>query len=160
MQSQSPCSWLLTQTYVCDRPAKMRDRMRTRTEGILPDTHAYHASMHSQRHTLSADNRENNFRVFCRRERFSGPSRLSRAPKDVRCGSKAPSCSASHVLLRSSSRILGAPTLKVHKYFGGGGMVQEVLERPRGPRRANSAATQPAVVLLRCLCGVGVSLMV
>jgi hypothetical protein len=137
----------------------MRDRVRP--EGSLPDTHAYHASMHSQRHTLSADNRENNFRVFSRRERLSGPARLSRAPKDVRCGSKAPSCSASHVLLRSSRRILGAPTLsKVRKYFGGGGMVQEVLERPRGPRRANSAASQPAVVLLRCLCGVGVSLMV
>lgn len=95
--------------------AKMRDRMRTRPEWVLLDAHACRASMHSQWRTISAEQgfahrQKRIFVFFVRQERFSRAARLSRSPKTARCSAKAPSCSVSHLLLRSSRRI----PLRVH----------------------------------------------
>ncbi len=56
-----------------------------------------------------------NFRVFCpSRAVFQGCS-ISEDPRKLRCSAKAPSCSVSHLLRRSSRRILFACIFKVHK---------------------------------------------
>ena len=62
--------------------AKMRDQIRTRPEGVLLDAHACRASMHSQRHTFSAEQGiahrlKSIFVFFERQERFSSAARLS-----------------------------------------------------------------------------------
>ena len=86
--------------------AKMRDRIRTRPEGVLLDTHACSSSMHSQRHTFSAEQvfahrHKRIFVFFVPQEGFSRAARLdprklravaqklSRSPKTARCSAKA-----------------------------------------------------------------------
>ena len=121
--------------------AKMRDRIRTRPEGVLLDTHACRSSMHSQRHTFSAEQvfahrHKRIFVFFVPQEGFSRAARLdprklravaqklSRSPKTARCSAKAQSCSSSHVLRRSSRRIIFACIFFTSTDLGGGGLVQ------------------------------------
>ena len=107
----------------------MRDRIRTRPEGVLLDTHACRSSMHSQRHTFSAEQvfahrHKRIFVFFVPQEGFSRAARLSRSPKTARCSAKAQSCSSSHVLRRSSRRIIFACIFFTSTDLGGGGLVQ------------------------------------
>jgi hypothetical protein len=92
--------------------AKMRERRRTRPEWVLLDDHACRASTHSHRHTFSTEqgfaHRQKRIFVFFVKSGFPGLIDLRRSPKTACCSEKAPSCSVSHLLRRSSSRILFA----------------------------------------------------
>jgi hypothetical protein len=67
--------------------AKMRDRIRTRPEWVLLDAHACRASMHSQRHTISAEQgfahrQKRIFVFFVRQDRFSRAARSQQIPEN------------------------------------------------------------------------------
>jgi hypothetical protein len=67
--------------------AKMRESMRTRPAGVLLDAHACRASMHSQRHTISAEQgfahrQKRIFVFFVRQERFSRAARSQKIPEN------------------------------------------------------------------------------
>ena len=117
------------------RTAKMRGRIWTRPEWVLLDTHDFHASMHSQPHTFSAEqvsaHCQKNFRVFCPQVGI----RLSRAPKYARCSAKAPPCRVRrHMFFCAlAGGFCVRPFLKsTNTDFGGVGLVLAVLERPCG----------------------------
>ena len=50
----APCFWLLKPPDVRARATKMCGGARTRSEAVLLDRHAFHATVHSKRHTLPA----------------------------------------------------------------------------------------------------------
>jgi hypothetical protein len=104
---------------------------RDRQGSCLMPMLAVHPCIHSG--TLSLPNRasrtvKKEFACFLSvKSGFPGRLDLRRSPKTARCSAKAPSCSVSHVLLRSSRRIL----FSSHTFLkstspdlGGGGLVQ------------------------------------
>ncbi len=110
------------------RTAKMRGRIRTRPEGVLLDTHAWHASMHSQPHAFSAKqvsaHRQTNFVFLSSRAVFRGCS-CSAEPRKMRAVAQKLRRARRHMFFCAlAGGFWVRPFLKsTSTDFGGGGLV-------------------------------------
>ncbi len=94
------------------------------------------------------------FGVYGFQVRFFGAARLSRAPKNALCSAKARAECASHVLLRSCRRILGASIFKVHMYllcrgWAGAGGLGAVLRSLVSPQRCTTTCFDVFLICTR-----------
>ncbi len=94
------------------------------------------------------------FRGLWLQVRFFGAARLSRAPKNARCSAQARAECASHVLLRSCRRILGASIFKVHMYllcrgWAGAGGLGAALRSLVSPQRCTTTCFYVCLICTR-----------